>query len=182
MAASSNTDNIGSELIDFSLRGTDGNIYTESDFRQSKILVLIFMCNHCPYVKAIADRLVEFQNKFDKMDVQLAGINSNDEITYPEDSFDNMKVFAEKHKFNFPYLHDYTQETAGKYGAVCTPDIFVYDRDRILRYRGRLDDSWKDESLVKEKDLEKAVRLLLENKEIDFTQIPSIGCSIKWKS
>lgn len=139
------------------------------------------MCNHCPYVKAVTDRLVSFQEKYYDSNVQLIGINSNDTNSYPEDSFENMKIYSDEHGMNFPYLFDETQEIARKYGAVCTPDIYVYDKDRMLRYRGRLDDNWKDESKVTVKDLEKATELLLEGKEIGFDQIASIGCSIKWK-
>ncbi|MBL8007405.1 MAG: thioredoxin family protein [Ignavibacteria bacterium] len=181
MAASSNIDNIGSEIIDFRLKGTDEKIYRLSDFDEFKLLVIIFMCNHCPYVKAIIDRLVKFQETNRSRGVQLIGINSNDPVSYPEDSFENMKLFSEMHKINFPYLYDETQKTARAYGAVCTPDIFLYGMERILKYRGRFDDNWKDESAVTSKDLEKAVNLLLDGKEIDFTQIPSIGCSVKWK-
>ena len=181
MAASNNTDNLGSEFIDFSLIGVDGEIYSSDDFKNAEVLIIIFMCNHCPYVKGIIDRFTEFQNKYKSRNVQLAGINSNDTVNYPEDSFENMKLFSSERKMNFPYLFDESQEIAKKYKAGCTPDIFVYDKNRILKYRGRFDDNWKDETAVKEKDLEKAVIQLLENKEINFTQIPSIGCSIKWK-
>ena len=181
MAASNNTDNLGSEFIDFSLIGVDGEIYSSDDFKNAEVLIIIFMCNHCPYVKGIIDRFTEFQYKYKSKNVQLAGINSNDTVNYPEDSFENMKLFSSEHKMNFPYLFDESQDIAKKYNAVCTPDIFVYDKNRILKYRGRFDDNWKDETAVKEKDLEKAVIQLLENKEINFTQIPSIGCSIKWK-
>ena len=182
MAAFSNPDNLGIGIIDFSLKGIDGKFYSPSDFKDKDILIIIFKCNHCPYVKAVIDRLVSFQKKYKDKKVQLIGINPNDPVTYPEDSFENMKVFAEKHNMNFPYLVDETQESAKQYGAVCTPDIYVYDKERKLRYRGRLDDSWKDEDKITSRDLEKAVELLLDGKEIDFTQIPSMGCSIKWKS
>ncbi|MCB0726813.1 MAG: thioredoxin family protein [Ignavibacteria bacterium] len=182
MAAHSNTENLNTPLIDFSLKGTDGRSYSPADFKDKDILIIIFMCNHCPYVKAVTHRFVEFQKKFEDRNVRLIGINSNDAETYPEDSFENMKLYADEYEMNFPYLYDETQETARKYGAVCTPDIYVYDKDRVLRYRGRLDDNWKDESSIKAKDLEKATELLLEGKEIDFDQIPSMGCSIKWKS
>ena len=115
------------------------------------------------------------------MNVSLIGINPNDTKSYPDDSFENMKLFAKEYSMNFPYLFDETQETARKYEAVCTPDIYVYDEKRKLRYRGRLDDNWKDESQVKSKDLESAIDTLLAGKEILFEQVPSIGCSIKWK-
>lgn len=181
MAVSGNLNNLGTDIIDFSLKGTDENTYSPENFKDKDILIIIFKCNHCPYVKAVIERLVEFQNKYKNKKVQLVGINPNDAVTYPEDSFENMKLFAEKYKINFPYLSDETQEVAKKYDAVCTPDIYVYDKERKLRYRGRLDDSWKDDSKVLEKDLERAVELLLQGKEIDFEQIPSMGCSIKWK-
>ena len=182
MAATNNIDNLGSGLSDFTLKGVDGKFYTADDFKNAEVLIIIFMCNHCPYVIAVIDRLTGFQEKFKSKKVLLAGINSNDPVSYPEDSFENMKLFSSKHKMNFPYLFDETQETARKYQAVCTPDIFVYDKKRVLKYRGRFDDNWKDEKSVKERDLEKAVMLLLEGKEINFAQIPSMGCSIKWKA
>lgn len=168
-------------MIDFSLKGTDEKFYSPSDFSDKDILIIIFQCNHCPYVKAVIGRFVSFQKKYADKKVQIIAINPNDPVSYPEDSFENMKLFAEEHNLNFPYLIDETQDTAKKYDAVCTPDIYVYDKERKLRYRGRLDNSWKDESLVTSKDLEKAVDLLLDGREIDFQQIPSMGCSIKWK-
>jgi len=180
VAALSSQNNLGTDIIDFSLKGTDGNLYSPENFKDKDALVIIFQCNHCPYVKAVMERFVSFQKKYSGRKVQLIGINPNDTISYPEDSFENMKLFAEKYKLNFPYLIDETQDTARKYDAVCTPDIYVYDKERKLRYRGRLDDSWKDESKITSKDLEKAVELILAGKEIVFPQIPSMGCSIKW--
>jgi len=180
VAAFSSQNNLDTDIIDFSLKGTDGKIYSPEIFKDKDILVIVFQCNHCPYVKAVMERFVSFQNKYTVRNVQLIGINPNDTISYPEDSFDNMKLFVEKYKLNFPYLIDETQETARKYDAVCTPDIYVYDKERKLRYRGRLDDSWKDESKITSKDLEKAVEMILAGKEINFPQIPSMGCSIKW--
>lgn len=181
MPVSNNTDNLGSDIIDFSLKGTDEKHYSPGNFIDKDILVIIFICNHCPYVKAVMERIVALQQKYKDRKVQFIGINPNDPISYPEDSFENMKHFAGKYKINFPYLADETQETAKRYGAVCTPDIFVYDKKRKLRYRGRIDDSWKDETKVMSRDLDKAIDTLLKDKEIDFEQIPSIGCSIKWK-
>lgn len=181
MPVSAAKGNIGSEIIPFSLKGTDGNIYSPDDFRDKEILIIMFICNHCPYVKAITDRIVNFQKKFNERNVQVIGINSNDTEQYPEDSFDNMILFAKERNFNFPYLRDETQNTARGYDAVCTPDIYLYDKSRILKYRGRLDDNWKDEPLVKRRDLEKATELVLSGQEINFDQIPSMGCSIKWK-
>lgn len=182
MAVSNTINNLGSRIIDFSLKGVDEKIYSLRDRENKGITVIIFMCNHCPYVKGVVDRFVTFQEEYKNKGVRLFGINSNDPSSHPDDSFEKMKVFSDKHKINFPYLIDETQETAHAYDAVCTPDIYVYDENNFLRYRGRLDNNWKEEDKVTEKDLEKAVNILLEGKEIDFPQIPSMGCSIKWKS
>ncbi|MDZ4711007.1 MAG: thioredoxin family protein [bacterium] len=182
MPTYSNKDNLGSAIINFSLKGTDEKFYSPENFDEKDILVIIFMCNHCPYVKAIAERLALLQDKFRSSRVQLIGINSNDPVSHTEDSFENMKLFSEKYGLNFPYLIDESQDVAKLYEAVCTPDIYVYDRQRKLRYRGRLDDNWKDESKVTQKELENAIQLLIDGKEIDFEQIPSMGCSIKWKN
>lgn len=177
----SNLENLNSQIYGFFLKGIDGKFYSPSQYEDKEIIVIAFICNHCPYVKSIAKRISELQRKFEHRGVQLIAINSNDPETYPEDSFDKMIEFSEKHKFTFPYLIDETQEIAKKYDAICTPDIYVYDKDRKLKYRGRFDDNWKEEEKVIEKDLEKAVNYLLEGKEIDFEQVPSMGCSIKWK-
>jgi peroxiredoxin len=170
-----------SNIFDFKLKGIDEKFYSSGNFSEKKILVIIFMCNHCPYVKAVIERLVKIQDKYKNGGVQIIGINPNDTKAYPEDSFENMKLFAKNYSMNFPYLFDETQEVARKYEAVCTPDIYVYDENRKLKYRGRIDDNWKDETQVSSKDLEKAIEILLEGKEISFEQIPSMGCSIKWK-
>jgi len=145
-------------------------------------LLVMFICNHCPYVKAVTGRFVKFQEDYLNKGIRLIGISSNDTETYPEDSYPNMIEFAEEKGFNFPYLIDETQETAKKYDAVCTPDIYVYDDKRVLRYRGRLDDNWQEADKVTAADLRKAVDCILEGREIDFEQVPSMGCSIKWKS
>ncbi|MBV6477414.1 MAG: hypothetical protein HGGPFJEG_00153 [Ignavibacteria bacterium] len=181
MPVSGTRGNIGSEILSFSLKGTDGKFYSPESFSDKDILVVMFICNHCPYVKAVTDRIVSYQKKYESKNVQVIGINSNDSEEYPEDSFENMISFAKERSFNFPYLLDETQKTAKDYDAVCTPDIYLFDKKRILKYRGRLDDNWKDESAVKSRDLERATELTLEGKDINFDQIPSMGCSIKWK-
>lgn len=181
MAVESNFLNLGSGIFDFSLKGVDGNTHSPGDYNNKDVLVIMFICNHCPYVKAVTDRLVALQEKFAERGVQFVAINSNDPESYPEDSFDNMNEFADENNFNFPYLVDETQEVARKYDAKCTPDIYVYDKSRILKYRGRIDDNWKEEDKVTSNELSDAIELLLQGKEIDFKQIPSIGCSIKWK-
>ncbi len=177
----SNPGEIGSSAIDFELKGVDGKTYSLDTFASSNILVLIFMCNHCPYVKAVVERFVKLQSHFRDRSVQFVGISSNDVESYPEDSFENMKNFSKERNLNFPYLIDEYQSTAKNYDAVCTPDIYVYDINRLLRYRGRLDDNWKEEDKVKSRDLESAIESILNNNEITFEQIPSMGCSIKWK-
>ncbi len=181
MLLESNPVELNSTIRDFHLKGIDEKYYSLKDFQDYKILVIIFMCNHCPYVKAVMSRLVDIQRKYMKEGIRLIGINPNDTESYPEDSFDNMKVFAKEYSINFPYLIDETQEVAEKYDAVCTPDIYIYDEARKLKYRGRIDDNWKDETQVTTKDLETAIKLLIEGKEIQIEQKPSMGCSIKWK-
>jgi len=178
-------------LIPFNLKNIDGKFYSEKFLEDKNITIIAFICNHCPYVIAVIERLVNIQNKYRKNGVQIVAINSNDSDQYPEDSFDNMIKFAEQYNFTFPYLYDEDQKVASEYEAVCTPDIYVYDKNKKLRYRGRIDDNWKDENSVRdnwkdensvrEKDLEKAINQILNDEEINFEQIPSMGCSIKWK-
>ncbi len=179
---SSKPGELGSDIVDFKLKATDGNYYSPEDFKEKKILIIVFMCNHCPYVKAVIERIVKIQSDYKEKGVQIIGINSNDSDSYPEDSYDNMKLYFSEWKMNFPYLHDESQLIAKEYDAVCTPDIYVYDQDRKLRYRGRIDDNWKDEKNVTSKDLRNALDTLLENKIPSMEQIPSMGCSIKWKN
>ncbi len=167
---------------DFELPGVDGKTYTLSSFANQKILVLIFMCNHCPYVKAVLQRLIDLQNSFSKYRVQLTGINSNDATRYPDDSFDNMKAVAQERGVSFPYLFDETQETAKVYGAVCTPDLYVYGEERKLLYRGRIDDNWEHPEQVTRQDLKSALEDILAGRPAPNEQIPSMGCSIKWKT
>ena len=173
---------LGTLAHDFELPGVDGKTYTLSSFANQKILVLIFMCNHCPYVKAVLQRLIDLQNSFSKYRVQLAGINSNDATRYPDDSFDNMKAVAQERGVSFPYLFDETQETAKVYGAVCTPDLYVYGEGRKLLYRGRIDDNWEHPEQVTRQDLKLALEDILAGRPVPNEQIPSMGCSIKWKT
>lgn len=172
---------LGTRAENFKLPGTDGKTYTLENFAEKKVLVIIFMCNHCPYVKAVLDRLIAIQNDYGGKGVQLAGINPNDEIAYPDDSMKNMIELVRGKNITFPYLRDESQETARKYGAVCTPDIYLYGPERKLLYRGRIDDNWQDESRVTTRDLRDAVEAVLNGKPVSGTQHPSMGCSIKWK-
>ncbi|OIR22477.1 MAG: alkyl hydroperoxide reductase [Marine Group III euryarchaeote CG-Epi5] len=171
---------LGSKAPYFSLPDTDGNNLSIENFSK-EILVVIFTCNHCPYAKAVEDRLIKLANKYNsKVDFVL--ISSNDTENYPEDSPEKMAELAESKSYPFPYLFDETQEIAKAYSAVCTPDIFLYNNDRELEYRGRLDDNWKEPEKVSREELKMAIEIVLKGEEIDFTQIPSMGCNIKWKN
>ncbi len=172
---------LGTKAINFSLQGTNGNNYSLDSFKDKKILVIIFMCNHCPYVKATLDRMIAIQNDYSDKDVQLVGINPNDANNYPEDSFEKMKDIVKEKSIPFPYLIDETQEIARKYDAVCTPDIYMYGPERTLLYRGRIDDNWQDESKVTQKDLREALNAVLEGGQVSGDQSPSMGCTIKWR-
>jgi peroxiredoxin len=171
---------IGSKAHSFVLTGTDDNVYSLNDFNDKDVLCIMFTCNHCPYVIAVEDRINNIAKKYSGSSFALVCINANDETLYPEDSFEGMKKRSTEKGFVFLYLRDESQATAMAYDAVCTPDIYLYDKARVLKYRGRIDDNWKDESAVKNKDLERAIDLLLAGKEIDFEMVPSMGCSIKW--
>ena len=169
--------------IDFSLPGTDGKIWTLEDCRGENGLLVMFICNHCPYVKAILDRLVRDTNELKKMGINTVAIMSNDVADYEEDSFDNMKEVAQDNEFTFPYLFDETQQTAQKYGAVCTPDFFGYNKDLQLQYRGRLDASRKEAAATDaRRDLFEAMKQVAETGRGPQQQIPSMGCSIKWRA
>ncbi len=170
----------GLSCPDFNLPATDGKTYSLKDFQNGYPLAVMFICNHCPYVKAIEDRLITLGHDLKKLGVNLVAICANDEFSYPEDSFVNLKKRAEERNYPFIYLHDKLQTVAKKFGALCTPDYFVYDSQTKLAYRGRLDDSWKDESQVKTRELFNAVTQLLNNQRISVPQVPSMGCSIKW--
>jgi len=167
---------------DFKLDGTDGKTYSLNCFANKKVLVIVFMCNHCPYVKAVLERLINLQNQFISHGVQFVGINSNDVIKYPDDSLENMAIIAKEKGFSFPYLIDPSQNIARAYNAVCTPDLYVYGKDRKLLYRGRIDDNWEHEEKVTQQDLKLALEKILAGQSVDNKQIPSMGCSIKWKT
>jgi peroxiredoxin len=171
---------IGLPLPEFSLPSTEGKIFSHSDFLQQKPLVVVFMCNHCPYVQAIEDRLIQLGKDLQALQIPMVAICSNDEKSYPEDSFENLKKRAKEKSYSFPYLYDQSQDVAKKFGALCTPDFFVYDGAGRLAYRGRLDNSWKDASKVTQRDLFEAVLLLNQNTPAPEQQVPSMGCSIKW--
>ena len=165
----------------FSLPGTDGKTYRLEDVRGPNGLLVMFICNHCPYVQAIRDRLIRDARDLKAHGIHTAAIMSNDPSDYPEDSFANMKKLATELKFPFPYLYDESQETAKAYGAVCTPDFFGYNKDLKLQYRGRLDESRKDPVPNARRDLFEAMQRVAQTGNGPAAQIPSMGCSIKWK-
>ena len=173
---------LGTVAHDFELHGTNGKTYSLNSFTDKEIIVIIFMCNHCPYVKAVLKRLIDLQNEFSDRGVQLVGINPNDMTRYPDDSLDNMKIIAKEKKISFPYLIDPSQKTAKEYDAVCTPDLYVYGKERKLLYRGRIDDNWEHPEKVTRQDLKLALENILSEQLVANEQIPSMGCSIKWKT
>lgn len=174
---------LGTKAPDFNLPDTiSGKQISLDEIKSDKATVVMFICNHCPYVIHIIDELSEVVKEYQKKGVNFAAISSNDIVNYPQDSPERMKEFAEAHKFSFPYLFDETQEVAKAYKAECTPDIFVYDKDMKLVYRGQFDDSRPSLSKpVTGKDLTAALDAILEGRPVDENQIPSIGCNIKWK-
>ncbi len=172
---------IGVPIVKFDLPATDGQNYSNDSFKDAKVLVIVITCNHCPYAKASWPVIIEMQRKYSGQGVQFVAINPNDETEYPEDSFENMKKMVEKLGINMPYLRDETQEVARKLNAVCTPDIFVYGVDRTLSYHGRINDNWQNPEKVTSNDLDVAINGLLRGNPPIKNQIPSMGCSIKWK-
>src|SRR5271155_4874608 len=170
----------GAKAPDFGdLQGADCKRYSLNSFDSKPVLVIIFTCNHCPYAVAYEDREVGIQRDYAPRGVQLVGINSNDEKSYPEDGYPQMVKRAKEKGFNFPYVRDATQKAAEAYGAVCTPHAFVFDRERKLRYRGRIDDS-RDPKAAKSPDLRNALDDLLAGKSVRAPDTRPFGCSIKW--
>lgn len=171
---------IGDEAPDFSLPGVDGKTHTLSEYGEYKVLVVIFTCNHCPYVKAYDDRIIALQKELGPRGVMFVGINSNEDAGYPEDSFPNMVRKAEEAGLNYPYLRDESQQTATAYGATHTPEIFVFDAARGLRYSGKIDDNWREPRRVRERYLHDALTELIGDKEVSNPETYAIGCTIKW--
>jgi peroxiredoxin len=172
---------LGTSAPNFHLSGVDGKKYSLESFRDAKVLVVMFICNHCPYVQAVEDRILQLHRDYHRQGVQLVGICSNDPTDYPDDAPVNLLKRWKEKEYGFPYLVDETQETAKVYGAVCTPDIYVFDRDRKLAYHGRIDDNWQDPAKVRRRELAEALDALVAGRKPDAAQTHSIGCSIKWK-
>ena len=181
MAAQSHACEIGFPAPDFRLAGSDGRVYTLNEVRGPNGLLVMFICNHCPYVQAVLDRIIRDVKDLRQFGIGSTGINSNDVIGYPEDSFENMIKVSHTHNFPFPYLYDATQDVAHAYEAVCTPDFFGFDRDLRLRYRGRLDASRKEAApLDAKRELYEAMKMIAQTGNGPAEQHPSLGCSIKW--
>lgn len=183
MASSTPVCDFGWQAVDFDLVDTSGLRHTLSSLRGGNGLLLMFICNHCPYVKAIIDRICRDARTLQGLGIGVAAIMSNDPTEYPEDSFDNMRRIAEQLDFPFPYLYDSTQEVARRYGAVCTPDFFGFNRHLELQYRGRLDASGRQPApMDAPRELVEAMRSVAETGRGPREQIASIGCSIKWRN
>lgn len=173
---------LGTKAPFFKLPDTEGDHVSINDFMDARALLVIFMCNHCPYVKHIKEGLVSIVKDYQEKGVAVVGINSNDVSTYPEDSFENMITDAKTFGYTFPYLFDETQETAKQYRAACTPDFFLFDKEQKLVYRGQLDGSRPGNGVpVTGEDLNRAVNAVLEDQPVSSEQRASLGCNIKWR-
>ena len=173
---------LGTSAPDFSLPDIEGKIVSLKDFREAKAFLVVFMCNHCPFVKHILDPMIELVKGYQSKGVTVVGINSNDVTNYPDDSPEMMVKVAKEAGFTFPYLYDETQKVAKAYCAACTPDFFLFDSNKTLVYRGQIDDSRPGNGIpVTGADLTAAINAVLEGKQVSKEQKPSIGCNIKWK-
>ena len=166
--------------IDFNLKGVDGNQHSLDSLKGKNGLLVMFICNHCPYVKSIIHRIIRDATELKELGMNTVAIMSNDPSDYEEDSFKNMQIIAAEMKFPFPYLIDETQEAAKAYGAVCTPDFFGYNKNLGLQYRGRLDESRTEAVADAKRDLFEAMKEVAATGKGPAEQIPSMGCSIKW--
>ncbi len=172
---------IGDKAISFNLYGVDGKRHALADYADKQVLVVIFSCNHCPYVRAWEDRMIQIQADYADKGVQFVAINANDAVKYPSDSFEAMVERAKEKGFNFPYLHDESQEIARAYGAQRTPEIFVFDRERRLCYHGAIDDNYEDPGAVKQHYLRAALDAVLAGKPAPVGETMPVGCTVKWK-
>ena len=170
----------GDSAPDFSLKGIDDQIHSLESYAGSKGLLVIFMCNHCPYVKAKVDAIKQIHEKFNE-NIAIVGINSNDSIEYPDDSFENMQKTAYEKGMKFDYLVDDKQDVAKRYGAVCTPDPFLFDEDRKLIFHGKIDNAMNPGATETENTMQNNLKKFLAGEKIEKDFDPSIGCSIKWK-
>jgi peroxiredoxin len=175
---------IGDLLPEFTLKNIDGKFYSSKEFSTEnnvEALIIIFSCNHCPYVKAYEDRIISIQKDYYDRGVRVIAINSNDEVNYPEDSFSEMIKRSNEKNFNFLYLRDETQAIAKAFGATHTPEVFLFNNEQKLVYHGKIDDNWQNPQDVKINYLRNALEECLSGKEVQFPETYSIGCTIKWK-
>ena len=172
---------IGRRAPDFVLPGVDGKDYSLAKFKGKQVVVIVFICNHCPYIHAYEDRLLSLQRTFAPRGVQFIAVNPNDSVGYPEDGFDNMVKRAARRSYNFPYLRDETQRTARAYGARYTPEAFVLNSRFQVRYIGRIDDNWRHPAKVKSHDLRSAIEAILAHKKVENPVTHAIGSIINWK-
>ena len=182
MASMASSCDFGWKAGDFLLPATDGRSYSLADVKGRTGTLIVFICNHCPYVKAVIDRLARDAAELAELGIGTAAISSNDAMRYPEDSFENMALFANAHRLPFPYLYDESQDVAHAYKAICTPDFFGFNADLGLQYRGRLDESRKERTTGARRDLFEAMKEIAQTGQGPREQTSSIGCSIKWKS
>lgn len=183
MAAIADPIRRGMDAPDFSLPGVDGRTHALRALAGPNGTLVMFICNHCPYVKAVVDRIVRDAQALQALGIGVAAISANDATAYPEDSFEHMQSFARAHGFTFPYLYDETQQVARAYGAVCTPDFFGFNRELQLEYRGRLDSSGRAPAPPDAKrELFEAMKQVAATGKGPTEQVASIGCSIKWKA
>jgi len=171
---------LGSKAIDFHLPGVDGKMHGLADYAEKPVVAVTFWCNHCPYVQAWEQRVIEVQKDYNAKGVQVIAINSNETINYPTDDFSHMVERARDKRYPFPYLRDETQEVARVYGASRTPEFFVFDRDRVLRYHGAPDDNHESPARVTKRYLRDALDSILAGKQPPAPETPPKGCSVKW--
>jgi len=172
---------LGWQACPFTLADPDGNTFSLAELNNEKALVVAFICNHCPYVVAVADRFAEDARTLQSEGINVVAINSNDYNKYPADSPEKMKLFSAQYKFNFPYVVDEDQSVARAYDAVCTPDFFGFDRNGALKYRGRLDNARMDNNAARTPELLNAMRQIAKTETGPTEQLASMGCSIKWR-
>jgi len=182
MALTENRDvPLGTPCPDFRLPTVDGGTVARDELAAKPVLLVMFICNHCPYVQAVEDRLVALAREYEGRGVQVVGICSNDPTDYPDDHPKRLLARWREKRFGFPYGVDESQSVARAFGAVCTPEFFVYGPDRTLAYHGRLDDNWKEPARVTRRELAEALDALLARRSPAPEQVPAMGCSIKWR-
>lgn len=172
---------LGQKAPAFNVKGIDNKTYTLDFFKNKEIVVIVFMCNHCPYVIAYIERIKQLYRQFQNKGIEFIGINANDSVKYPQDSFENMKRFAQEKNILFPYLYDETQEMAKAYGALLTPHVMIFDKERKLVYNGGIDENWEQPEKAQQHWLFDAATALTQGKVPKQQMTPCIGCSIKWK-